>query len=76
MKIDEFNYDVVSIDLDSINQYLLDTKDNQGLKKLEQLSKAELQDIIFKVDDMFCNTRMELWQDFIYQVCQKIKEKK
>ena len=76
MKIDEFNYDVVSIDIDSINQHLLDNKDNQGLKKLEKLSKAELQDIVFKVDDMFCNTRSELWQDFIYEICQKIKEKK
>tara|TARA_R100000353_G_scaffold137938_1_gene98040 strand:+ start:726 stop:956 length:231 start_codon:yes stop_codon:yes gene_type:complete len=76
MKIDEFNYDVVSIDLDSINQHLIDNEDNQGLKKLEQLSKNELQDIVFKVDDMFCNTRSELWQDFIYEICQKIKEKK
>lgn len=76
MKIDEFDYDVVSIDLDSINQHFLDNEDNQGLKKLEQLSKDELQDIVFKVDDMFCNTRSELWQDFIYEICQKIKEKK
>lgn len=76
MKIDEFDYDVVSIDLDSINQHFLDNEDNQGVKKLEQLSKDELQDIVFKVDDMFCNTRSELWQDFIYQICQKIKERK
>ena len=76
MKIDEFDYDVVSIDLDTINQHFLDNEDNQGLNKLEQLSKDELQDIVYKVDDMFCNTRSELWQDFIYEICQKIKEKK
>jgi len=76
MKIDEFNYDVVSIDIDSINQHFLDNKDNEGLKKLEQLSKNALQDVVFKVDDMFNNARSELWQDFIYEVCQKIKERK
>ena len=76
MKIDEFDYDVVSIDIDSINQHFLDNEDNQGLKKLEQLSKNELQDVVYKVDDMFNNTRSELWQDFIYEVCQKIKERK
>ncbi len=76
MKIDDYRFDVVSIDIDSIKQDFIDNEDKKGLKKLEQLSKDELQDVMYKVDDMFNNTRSELWQDFLYEVCEKIKEKK
>ena len=76
MKIDDYRFDVVSIEIDSIKQDFIDNEDKKGLKKLEQLSKDELQDVMYKVDDMFNNTRAELWQDFLYEVCEKIKEKK
>ena len=76
MKIDDYRFDVVSIDIDSIKQDFIDNEDKKGLKKLEQLSKDELQDVMYKVDDMFNNTRSELWQDFLYEVCEKIKEEK
>tara|TARA_R100001244_G_scaffold54065_1_gene46826 strand:- start:986 stop:1261 length:276 start_codon:yes stop_codon:yes gene_type:complete len=76
MKIDDYRFDVVSIDIDSINQHFIDNEDNQGLKKLEKLSKGELENLMWKVDDMFSNIRAELWSDFIYEVCEKIKEKK
>jgi len=77
MNIDkEYIFDIVSVDIDSINQEFIDNEDKQGLKKLEQLSESELESIMWKVDDMFNNTRAELWQDFLYEVCKKIKEEK
>jgi len=77
MNIDkEYIFDIVSVDIDSINQEFIDNEDKQGLKKLEQLSKSELESIMWKVDDRFSNTRAELWQDFLYEVCEKIKEEK
>ena len=75
MKIDEYNYDVVSIDLDSINQHFLDNEDNQGLKKLEQLSKDELQDIVFKVDDMFCTRDRNFGKILFMKYVKKLRRK-
>jgi hypothetical protein len=76
MKIDDYRFDIVSVDIDSIKQDFIDNEDKQGLKKLEQLSKSELESIMWKVDDMFNNTRAELWNDFVHEVCKKIKEGK
>ena len=76
MKIDDYRFDIVSVDIDSIKQDFIDNEDKQGLKKLEQLSKSELESIMWKVDDRFSNTRAELWNDFVYEVCKKIKEGK
>tara|TARA_R110002124_G_scaffold106143_6_gene257646 strand:- start:438 stop:668 length:231 start_codon:yes stop_codon:yes gene_type:complete len=76
MKIDDYRFDIVSVDIDSIKQDFIDNEDKQGLKKLEQLSKSELESIMWKVDDRFSNTRAELWNDFVHEVCKKIKEEK
>ena len=76
MKIDDYIFDIISVDIDSIKQDFIDNEDKQGLKKLEQLSKSELESIMWKVDDRFSNTSAELWNDFVYEVCKKIKEEK
>ena len=71
-----YKFDVVSIDIDSIEQDLIDNENSQALEKLDKLSVKELDDIMWKVDEMFSNTRAELWSDFIYEVCEKIKGEK
>ena len=71
-----YKFDVVSIDIDSIEQDLIDNENSQALEKLDKLSVGELEDIVFKVDNMFDSQRSELWIDFLFQVCEKIKEKK
>lgn len=73
MIIDDYSFDVVSIDIDSIKQDFIDNEDKQGLKKLARLSKDELENILNQVDNKFSNTRAELWNDYIYDVCEKIK---
>tara|TARA_R100001530_G_scaffold92312_1_gene64107 strand:- start:403 stop:636 length:234 start_codon:yes stop_codon:yes gene_type:complete len=73
---EDYMFDVVSMDYDSIKQDLIDNENSQGLEKLDKLSVKELDDIMWKVDEMFSNTRAELWSDFLFQVCKKIKEKK
>ena len=72
----DYRYDVVSIDYDSIRQDFIDNNNSQALEKLDKLSVGELEDIVFKVDNMFDSQRSELWIDFLFQVCEKIKEKK
>ena len=74
--MEDYNFDVVSIDIDSINQHFIDNEDDLGLKKLKKLSKEELENIMWKVDEMFSNVRAELWNDFIYEICEKIKANK
>ena len=71
-----YKFDVVSIDIDSIEQDLIDNENSQALEKLDKLSVKELDDIMWKVDEMFSNTRAELWSDFIYEFCEKIKGEK
>ena len=73
---EDYMFDVVSMDYDSIKQDLIDNENSQALEKLEKLSVKELDDIMWKVDEMFSNTRAELWSDFLFQVCEKIKEEK
>ena len=73
---EDYMFDVVSMDYDSIKQDLIDNENSQGLEKLDKLSVKELDDIMWKVDEMFSNTRAELWSDFIYEVCEKIKGEK
>jgi len=73
---EDYMFDVVSMDYDSIKQDLIDNENSQGLEKLDKLSVKELDDIMWKVDEMFSNTRAELWSDFLFQVCEKIKEEK
>jgi hypothetical protein len=73
---EDYMFDVVSMDYDSIKQDLIDNENSQGLEKLDKLSVKELDDIMWKVDEMFSNTRTELWSDFLFQVCKKIKEEK
>ena len=73
---EDYRFDVVSMDYDSIKQDLIDNENSQALEKLDKLSVKELDDIMWKVDEMFSNTRAELWRDFLFQVCKKIKEEK
>ena len=73
---EDYMFDVVSMDYDSIKQDLIDNENSQALEKLDKLSVKELDDIMWKVDEMFSNTRAELWSDFLFQVCEKIKEEK
>jgi len=73
---EDYRFDVVSIDYDSIKQDLIDNENSQALEKLDKLSVSELNDILLKVDNMFDSQRSELWIDFLFQVCKKIKEEK
>jgi len=73
---EDYRFDVVSIDYDSIKQDLIDNENSQALEKLDKLSVSELNDILLKVDNMFDSQRSELWIDFLFQVCKKIKENK
>jgi len=76
MSKEDYRFDVVSIDYDSIKQDLIDNENSQALEKLDKLSVSELNDILLKVDNMFDSQRSELWIDFLFQVCKKIKENK
>jgi len=76
MNKENYIFDVVSIDYDSIKQDLIDNEENKALEKLNNLSVKELENILWKVDEMFSNTRAELWKDYLYEVCEKIKELK
>lgn len=76
MNKENYIFDVVSIDYDSIKQDLIDNEDNKALEKLDNLSVKELENILWKVDEMFSNIRAELWKDYLYEVCEKIREVK
>lgn len=69
-----FKFDVVSIDYDSVKQEFIDNKDTKSLEKLDKLSFQEWDDILWKVDDKFGDIRAELWQDFLYEICETIKK--
>ena len=73
---EDYMFDVVSMDYDSIKQDLIDNENSQALEKLDKLSVKELDDIVWKVDEMLSNARAELWNDFLFEVCKKIKEEK
>lgn len=69
-----FKFDVVSIDYDSVKQEFIDNKDTKSLEKLDKLSFREWDDILWRVDDKFSDMRAELWQEFLYEVCDTIKK--
>tara|TARA_R110002051_G_scaffold233966_2_gene295476 strand:+ start:777 stop:1025 length:249 start_codon:yes stop_codon:yes gene_type:complete len=71
---ENYRYEIIAIDMHSIKQYLIDEENKEGLKKLEQLSISNLEDIMYEVDEEFSILRIELWEDYLYEVCKKIEE--
>jgi hypothetical protein len=70
-----YKYNLVSLDFDTVKQELIDDEQNKALEYLDTMSKEELNDIMFKCDDKVNTPRFDLHCDFLYEVCEMIKEK-